>query len=169
MHKLFPKKEACTELRRWAQKQLLRTQGKALSVSYTWCINLDTKWRNIISKGRTDCLKCGFYLYKIDGFSGKLLITEVMYSLCSALTVRLVYTPNKMLSVDRNFWLELYDNELFRFMGGREGERRGGRQRGKEKGGKRLKFHSLQKGTQRYPACFSVERFNPPFHHNALH
>ena len=53
-------------------------------------------------------------------------------------------------------------------MGGREGERRGGRERRNEKRGKRLKFHSLQKGTQRYPACFSVERFNPPFHHNAL-
>ena len=63
--------------------------------------------KNVISKERIDCLKCGFYLYKIDGFSGKLLMTEVMYSLCSALKVILVYTPNKMLPGDRNFLLEL--------------------------------------------------------------
>lgn len=48
---------------------------------------------------------------------------------------------------------------------GEEEERGGGK---KDKGGKRLQFHSLQEGTQRYPACFSVERFHPPFHHNAL-
>lgn len=63
--------------------------------------------KNVLSKGRPDYLKCVFYLYKIDALSGKLLITEVMYPLCSALEVRLVYTPNEMLAVDRNFWLEL--------------------------------------------------------------
>ena len=62
---------------------------------------------NVFSKARTDCLKCVFYLNKTDDFSGKLLITEVMYPVCSALEVRLVYTPNEMLAVDRNFWLEL--------------------------------------------------------------